>query len=179
MRNDCGPTYTKEGIMAQITRWEYAKMILAELGVKTTFRHKGALRALVAWMGAEAGWYASSNGISPNGARYNPLNTTLMTGCSVLPTYNVDPGVQNYASAKCGAQAVAATLLHSPDHNYAPIVAALTKRGVTGDQVLKVVAESDWGTFRHPDHSPDYSYATAIWNTYLKYKDKFNAVRMG
>jgi hypothetical protein len=153
---------------------------MKELGIADGANHVGTHRALVAWMGPESGWDAPCDGTPFHGAKFNPLNTTLfLSGCTELPTYNVEPGVQNYSSAKCGAKAVAQTLLHSPDHDYEPLVEIMRAPGSVVHDIFYKIAESDWGTFRNLDGTPNYTYCDAIANTYKRNRPKYNAVKVG
>lgn len=161
-----------------------SKMILGQLDIKPDLLHVGSRRALVAWMGPESSWTAPCNGVPGQGARFNPLNTTLFVAGGTMPnTYNEEPGVQNYTSALFGAEAVAETLRQGfVTENYGPIIKALAKPGSTVKEILHRVAESNWGTFLHPDHTPNYVFADAIADTYnhsRAQRKHFNSVLVG
>jgi hypothetical protein len=165
----------------QVTRYALAEQILIELGVKNPggLRHRGARRALVAWMGPESGWDAKCDGT--DGARFNPLNTTMSQGLGncVTGKYNTDPGVRNYATFQCGALAVALTLRNTPNKNYEQLIATISKDWVRARTVLHSVSLTGWGTFLHPDHTPDSKYVDAIADTYKRNRDKYNSVLVG
>jgi hypothetical protein len=165
-----------------VTRYYLAGMILRQVGVEHPYkyRHIGARRALVAWMGEESSWFAPCNGVPGQGAAFNPLNTTQNVAGGTSGLYNKVPGVKNYFSALYGAEAVAQTLSQG-GHNYEPIVALMNKKYVHGVDILKAVADSDWGTFHNADGSPNYELAQAIMDTYnnSKNRDVFNAVQVG
>ena len=169
---------------AQVRRDYLAAMILHELGVKhpTLFAHVGARRALVAWMGAESSWTAPCDGVQ--GARFNPLNTILDLGGCTDGEYNVTPGVYDYKSALCGAEAVATTLQITQGKDYEPVIAALKQNFVRGIVVLARVAESGWGSFKIPPGQPgaggpNYTYAEEIFTTYKRGRLAYNAVLVG
>ena len=156
------------------TRMDFSHAVILGLGVKPDWRHVGARRALVAWMGPESGWFAPCDGV--NGAAFNPLNTTLaLPGCTSKTPYN-DVPVQNYLTYTCGVAATVATLKES---RYDALRAVLLKPFVTGKTVLHAVADTDWGTFHNPDGTPNYANADAIYDTYLANRVKFNTVVVG
>ena len=163
----------------QVSRYDLAADILKQLGIGSGWKHLGSRRALVAWMGPESGWTTPCDGV--NGARFNPLNTTLFVfGGTELKPYNQIPGVQNYTSATFGATAVANTLLHSEArYNYAPLIAALKTPFNRPKNILSRVAESGWGTFHHPDGTPNYDYVDQIVATYRHNRTKYNSVLVG
>lgn len=112
------------------------------LGIPNTVAHRGARRALVAWMHAETGEHPGlCNGVPHQGAKWNPLNTTLwMPLCT---DYNTVP-VRNYATQASGASAVARTL--RGDVRYVPVIAALARPFTTVKAVNAAIAASPWGT---------------------------------
>ena len=131
----------------------------------------------MAWAGFESGWRTPCDGV--HGAHFNVWNTTLFVpGCTAARPYNSVP-VQNYNSALCGAEAVADTLLHTPNRGYDAIIAELSRPFNSGRNVLHAVADSDWGSFKLPGGGPDYAEADAIWRTYKKSLRDYNAVLVG
>jgi hypothetical protein len=128
-----------------ITRRAFAIQVLDGLGVDgAAVSRTGARRAIVAWMLAESG-HEKCNGT--DGARYNPLNTTLYLsgGRTSSPDYNSVP-VRNYTSATSGVIATVRTL---QDPRYVDVVAALTRRWVTAKTVVDTIGASPWGTPTH------------------------------
>ena len=90
------------------------------------------VRAIVSWEMAEGGhWY--------NGARYNPLDTTMPEPGATSMNW---VGVKAYMSWAQGFTATVATLFNG---NYAGIIAAL-RRGNDAQAVADAVAASPWGT---------------------------------
>lgn len=114
-----------------MTREDYARAVLTEVGAKPTQRN---LWALVSWMQAEGGT-----------ASYNPLNTTLpMPGST---DYN-GVGVKNYRSFGQGVEATARTLNYGADRNvygYKSIRRRL-RRNAWAKWTLLAVERSIWGT---------------------------------
>jgi len=114
-----------------MTREDFARAVLRELGAPVTHRN---LWALVSWMQAEGGF-----------ARYNPLNTTQeMPGAT---DYNW-VGVKNYTSFEQGVEATVKTLNYGADRNlygYKPIRRRLRKNA-WAFWTLRAVENSIWGT---------------------------------
>lgn len=157
------------------TRMEFSKGVLTELGITPNWRHIGARRALVAWMGPESGWYAPCDGVE--GAAFNPLNTTLpVPGITSPHNYNVVPGVKNYLSFEGGIAATAATLKET---RYDGVRYELARRYNRAEHVLAAVGRSDWGTFKTPVGTYDEEYMLAILKTYQSNRRTYNAVLMG
>jgi len=146
------------------TRQHHAVLIMGLLGIPNTITHVGARRALTAWMHAESGEHPGlCNGLPGQGARWNPLNTTLaLPGCT---SYNSVP-VRNYAAQADGALAVVRTL--EEDTRYAPVIAALRKPFVNVKTVNKAIAASPWGTpgWLLEDARTAYQRNRAFYNTY-------------
>ncbi len=137
---------------------------MAGLGIPNTLVHRGARRALVAWMHAETGEHPGlCNGLPGQGARWNPMNTTMfMVGCTA---YNSVP-VRNYLTQADGARAVVLTL--EGDARYAPVIAALRKPFVTVKTVNAAIAVSPWGTpgWLLEDARTAFNANRAFFNTY-------------
>lgn len=158
---------------------DFSKAVFVGLGVTPDIRHVGGRRSLVAWAGEESGWHTPCDGV--HGAAYNILNTTLVIpNCTSVHPYN-DVPVQNYLSFNCGVDATVATLKES---RYDHLRSVLLKPFVTGKTVLFAVADSDWGTFKIPvgepgAGGPDYAAASALYDTYLNGRNKFNVVSVG
>jgi len=124
------------------TRHDFAHDVLLKVAGASGNDHLGGLWALQGWMVAESG---SEPCDGKNGARYNPLNTTLkMTGSTNFNSV----GVQNYTSYAEGLAATAATFneasfakivdqLHIPDMGVPELAAKL---------ILWEVVGSPWGT---------------------------------
>jgi len=114
-----------------MTREDFARALLAEVGAKPTQRN---LWALVSWIQAEGG-----------DASYNPLNTTLeMPGST---DYN-GVGVKNYQSFEQGVEATARTLNYGADrgiYGYKPIRRRL-RHNAWAKWTLLAVERSIWGT---------------------------------
>jgi hypothetical protein len=114
-----------------MTREEFARRVLAQVGAKPTKRN---LWALVSWMQAEGG-----------DADWNPLNTTLDKPGAT--NYN-SVGVKNYTSAEQGIEATAETLNYGADrdlYGYKAIRKRL--RGNSwASLTLRAVERSIWGT---------------------------------
>lgn len=116
-------------------RIEYAEAVLMRtVGVK----RRGARRGLAAWMIAESG-HAHCDGV--DGAKYNPLNTTLNEPGATL--WNETPGVKSYPTLGIGLEATSSTLL---DPRYNALRAVLAKRWVRTTTVICAISESPWGT---------------------------------
>jgi len=114
-----------------ITRANYALLVLKGLGLKTTPNN---IAAMVSWMQAEHG-----AGDASAQAAFNPLNTTM--AASGATNFN-HIGVKNYKTLQQGIAATIATLRQS---DYTHIRAALTS-GMPPANFGAVVAASPWGT---------------------------------
>ena len=127
--------------MATPTRHQFAHDVLLGVAGVSGLNYLGPLWALVGWTIAESGSHPC-NGVSGQGARYNPLNTTLVLPGST--SYN-SIGVQNYTSYEQGVQATVSTLSETP---YAKVVKALNHTGQydRAALVLWEVVGSPWGT---------------------------------
>lgn len=138
-----------------ITRIEFAVGILEGLGIGTGWAHRGAKRALVSWMHAETGEHPGyCNGLLGEGARYNPLNTTLPW--PLATDYN-NVGVKNYPTARAGIAATVATLKES---QYAGIVQLLALPLASAKSINRAIDASPWGS-----HEPLLSEALSSYNT--------------
>ncbi|MGO8683738.1 MAG: coiled-coil domain-containing protein [Thermoleophilia bacterium] len=117
------------GASGDYTPQTWAQALLRDAHLPTTTAN---LSAIVAWEMAEGGnWY--------NGARYNPLDTTMPEpGASDMNAV----GVKAYASWSEGLTATIATLENG---DYANIIAAL-RAGQNAAAVAAAVAVSPWGT---------------------------------
>jgi len=91
------------------------------------------VKALVAWIGLEAGHYN-------NKARYNPLNTTQKMGTKSTGSFGV--GIQSYNSWSTGLAATAKTLSYGAYRN---IVLSLAN-DYPPDVTLAYIDASPWGT---------------------------------
>lgn len=115
----------------QVTREQFAKALLSQMGLAPTKRR---LWALVSWMQAEGG-----------NAKFNPLNTTHeMPGAT---DYN-SVGVKNYKDLHQGVMATVKTLDYGARHNlygYKPIRTGLV-RNKWASKILWAVERSQWGT---------------------------------
>lgn len=111
-----------------MTQEEWARQLLARLGIKATTANVTALKA---WMAAEGGhWH--------NTAYYNPLNTTQSEpGARSMNSV----GVKAYTSWDQGLNATVTTLKNG---HYGKILAAL-KSG-SAKQIVQAVVNSVWGT---------------------------------
>jgi hypothetical protein len=108
-----------------MTRAEWARRFLRELGCERSDRN---FMALVVWMQSEG---------SP--ARWNPLATTLRRpGSETMNTH----GVQHYPDFETGLEASVATIR---EDQYDRIVRCLERSAHAG-WTLRAVAESPWGT---------------------------------
>lgn len=116
--------------MAKITRVDWAKLLCGWMHFP---KNEENLWALVAWQAAEGG---------ENGAKFNPLNTTLIMAGSTKfnPT-----GVQNYTSLEQGLEATSRTLRQKAHPSYAPIRHSLLV-GKPAHITLEFVEASEWGT---------------------------------
>lgn len=89
--------------------------------------------ALVAWQAAEGG---------PNGAKFNPLNTTMpMPGATQFNFATV----KNYKSLEQGLQATSLTLRQHSHPAFAPIRHSLLKAR-PAEETLHNLIVSEWGT---------------------------------
>lgn len=114
-----------------MTREEYAKRLLDEIGAPSSDRN---LEVMLSWMQAEGG-----------SAKWNPLNTTLDRRGAT--NYN-SVGVKNYVSAGQGVEATAYTLNYGADrklYGYDRIRDAL-RRNFRPRRTLRRVEASEWGT---------------------------------
>lgn len=119
-----------------MNRAEYRTGVLARLGSYQL----GAWRAFGAWELAESGTNVC-NGISGQGAKWNPYNTTMPAPNSTC--YNQPACVRNYPTYLSGVQATVKTLNLNA---YGPIRAAITTDGVSARQVMEAIATTPWGT---------------------------------
>lgn len=111
-----------------MTQEEWARELLAKLGIKATTANVTAMKA---WMLAEGGNWN-------NTAKYNPLNTTQnMPGASSMNSV----GVKAYTSWEQGFEATVKTLKNG---YYPSILSAL--RGGSAKDIVKAVVNSVWGT---------------------------------
>lgn len=118
--------------LSNLTPKTFAEAVLSSLGLPQTSSN---VQALVAWQKKEGGNWQ-------NGARYNPLNTTLRLPGSTVMSGGSSAGVQSYTSWDQGVQATAETLRMS---NYSGIRQVLAQSG--GCSALsQAVANSPWGT---------------------------------
>lgn len=118
--------------LSNLTPKTFAEAVLSSLGLPQTSSN---VQALVAWQKKEGGNWQ-------NGARYNPLNTTLRLPGSTVMSGGNSAGVQSYTSWDQGVQATAETLRMS---NYTAIRQVLAQSG--GCSALsQAVANSPWGT---------------------------------
>ena len=127
--------------MATPTRHQFAHDVLLDVAGVSGLEYLGPLWAIMGWTIAESGSHPC-NGQPNMGARFNPLNTTLVLPGSTA--YN-SIGVQNYTSYDQGVQATVSTLRETP---YAKVVAALGKAGQYDRAALALweVVGSPWGT---------------------------------
>lgn len=119
-----------------ITREQWAKDFCHKIGAPSKGKNgqEHNLWALVAWQAAEGG---------PNGAKFNPLNTTQREPGST--SFN-HVGVQEYLSLKSGLEATATTIEQIDLHlNYGPILAAM-RADATALETLEALKKSSWGT---------------------------------
>lgn len=139
-----------------MTREQYAKEFLRQVGAPDKRRNRVAL---VAWMQAEGG-----------SAKWNPLNTTQEAPGATVYNY---AGVKNYPSASVGIRAASETLNYGARNRirgYGRIRHRLRKnRGSLG--TLLAVERSDWGT------GGLAVKVLAMFKTYLNY-DKYAAVKV-
>lgn len=118
--------------LSNLTPKTFAEAVLSSLGLPQTSSN---VQALVAWQKKEGGNWQ-------NGARFNPLNTTLRLPGSTVMSGGNSAGVQSYTSWDQGVQATAETLRMS---NYSGIRQVLAQSG--GCSALsQAVANSPWGT---------------------------------
>lgn len=151
-----------------MTRRQFAGMLLKEMGVPDTDAHVGARRFLVAWMHAETGEHPGlCNGVSGEGAAWNPLNTTLkMPGSTFYNHLSTTTGVQNYATAKDGTVAFRRTL--EGDTRYAELVSLFKTPGSTQADLATALDKSPWGT-----HKPLITVAIEAYNHDRKFFNRY------
>ncbi len=111
-----------------MTQDEWARQLLAKLGIKATAANVTAVKA---WMLAEGGNWN-------NTAKFNPLNTTQdMPGAFRINSV----GVKSYVSWDQGFDATVKTLKNG---HYSAILSAL--KGGSAKDIVKAVVNSVWGT---------------------------------
>jgi hypothetical protein len=111
-----------------MTQEEWARELLARLGIKATTANVTALKA---WMAAEGGHWNNS-------AHFNPLNTTQSEpGATSMNSV----GVKSYTSWEQGFQATVTTLKNG---HYPGILSAL--KGGSAKDIVNAVVNSVWGT---------------------------------
>jgi hypothetical protein len=154
-----------------MTRKRFASLLLDELGVPDTLLHIGARRFLTAWMHAESGEHPGfCNGVPGQGAKWNPLNTTLqLPGSTFYNNLSTTTGVQNYKSSGDGTRAVAITL--RGDARYADFLELLAKPGVFQRDLADAIDKTPWGT-----HQPLIGEAVDAYNRNRKF---FNTYPIG
>jgi len=157
--------------MPTMTRRAFAHILMEELGVPDTLAHIGARRFLVAWMHGESGENPGfCNGVDGQGAKWNPLNTTLpLPGSTFYNHLSPTTGVQNYRFAPDGALAVRQTL--EGDKRYAQLLALFHKSFVRQRELGDALAKSPWGT-----HEP---LVTNMLNGYNNNRRHFNTYPIG
>jgi hypothetical protein len=126
-----------------VNRHQFAHDVLLGVAGVSGIHHLGGLWALGGWMVAESG-SEKCDGVS--GARFNPLNTTLMVPGST-PFNSV--GVQNYATYGDGVRATVETLSETPFRKIVgamKVVDAGEGAALSAIDILWEVIGSPWGT---------------------------------
>jgi len=151
-----------------MTRRQFSSLLLRELGIPDTLPHVGARRFLISWMHAETGEKPGlCNGIPGQGARWNPLNTTLQLPFSTFYNHlSPTTGVQNYWTADDGANAFRITL--EGDVRYKDFLALLAKKGVFQRDLADALDKTPWGT-----HQPLIGHAVDAYNNNRKFYNHY------
>lgn len=116
-----------------VTRAEFAQNMLG----RVCAGRLGSYRATLAWFHAESA-NLPNNGISGQGAKWNPLGTTIAWPNTT--NYN-SVGVKNFASFKDGVDATVKTLQLGP---YVGVLQKMREEDVSAVSVLTAIADSPW-----------------------------------
>lgn len=149
-----------------MNRAEYRHAVLARLGCYQL----AAFRALGAWELAESGpsdlGPGFCNGVPGEGAKWNPLNTTMPWPNST--DYNTSAHVKNYKTFVDGREATVKTLLLT---QFRPIVDALRTDGGGVQPIFDAIGSTPWGT--------STKGLEDAWQRYKDSPEEFNGYRIG